>query len=50
MLNRYNSTIAPGSKELKEGPSKACLDFILNYSKSTEVKKNKKEEVILFLN
>ena len=50
MLNRYNSTIAPRSKELKQGPSKECLEFILNYSKSTELKKSKKEGLVLFLN
>ncbi|SFT46389.1 hypothetical protein SAMN05216474_0704 [Lishizhenia tianjinensis] len=50
MLNRYNTTIAPVSKELKKGPSKESLEFILNYSKSTELKKNRKEGLVLFLN
>ena len=50
MLNKYNTNIAPESKELKQGPSQKSLDYILNYSKSTELKKNKQQEIVLFLN
>nr|WP_299201714.1 hypothetical protein [uncultured Brumimicrobium sp.] len=49
MANSYSKT-APGMVEDKQEPSKTTLQFILNYSKSIEVKKSKKESVMIHLN
>jgi len=49
MANNY-SKIAPGIVEDKQEPSKTILQFILNYSKSVEVKKNKQESLLINLN
>jgi hypothetical protein len=49
MLKKYSELIAP-SKELKFGPSENMIQLLLNYSKSLEVKKLKKERILLHLN
>lgn len=50
MSQKYINTFAPKASELKQGPSEECLKNILNYSKSTEVKKLKQSKMILHLN
>ncbi|MFN5032202.1 MAG: hypothetical protein ACK5FX_08280 [Flavobacteriia bacterium] len=49
MLKKYTEIIAP-SEELKIGPSAKTLKMLLNYSRSVEVKKTKKDKVLLILN
>ena len=49
MANSYSKT-APGMVEDKKEPSNSALQFILNYSKSVEVKKSKQESVLIHLN
>jgi hypothetical protein len=49
MLKKYIETIAP-AEELKVGPSDKTLKMLLNYSKSIEVKKSKKDKVLIHLN
>lgn len=49
MANSYSKT-APGMVEDKKEPSKSTLQFILNYSKGVEVKKTKKESLLIHLN
>lgn len=49
MEERY-STITPTVQEDKAGPSETCLQTILNFSKSTEVKKTKLESELIHLN
>lgn len=49
MLKKYPETIAQ-SEELKIGPSSKTLKMLLNYSKSVEVKKSKKEKLLIHLN
>jgi hypothetical protein len=49
MDKRY-STITPTVQEDKAGPSETCLQTILNFSKSTEVKKSKLESHLVHLN
>ncbi len=48
MVKDYSST--PKMAEDKQGPSSKTLQFILNYSKSTEAKKSKKETFFICLN
>lgn len=48
MANNYS--IAPKVAEDKHGSSNNVLQFILNYSKSIETKKVKKESVLIHLN
>ncbi|MEY4522703.1 MAG: hypothetical protein RIT10_1888 [Bacteroidota bacterium] len=49
MYKNYPSKSAP-AKELKLAPSNNVLQLILNYSKSTEVVKTKKQQLIISLN
>jgi hypothetical protein len=49
MYKNYPSKSAP-AKELKLAPSNIVLQQILNYSKSTEVVKTKKQQLIISLN
>ncbi len=49
MANSYSKT-APKMVEDKYKPSQTALQFILNYSKSVEVKKTKRESVMIHLN
>lgn len=49
MANSYSKT-APKMAEGKQGPSQTTLQFILNYSKSVEVKKVKQESLMIHLN
>lgn len=49
MYKNYPSKSAP-AKELKLAPSNNVLQQILNYSKSTEVVKTKKQKLIISLN
>jgi hypothetical protein len=49
MYKNYPSKSAP-AKELKLAPSNNVLLQILNYSKSTEVVKTKKQQLIIRLN
>ncbi len=49
MVNNY-SKIAPEVREDKNKPSKSTLQFLLNYSKSVEVKKTKQEGILVHLN
>jgi hypothetical protein len=49
MLKKYPELIAP-TEELKIGPSANVLNAILNYSKASEVKKIKREKVLIRLN
>ena len=49
MIKRY-SDLSPTVKESKKGPSKECLNAILNYSKSTEVKHSKRHSLVINLN
>jgi len=49
MLKKYSELIAP-SEELKFGPSEKLIQSLLNYSKSLEVKKTKKDRVLVHLN
>jgi hypothetical protein len=49
MLKKYPESIAP-AEELKIGPSNKTLNALLNYSKSLEVKKTKKEKILVHLN
>ena len=49
MLKKYPETIAQ-SEELKIGPSAKKLKALLNYSRSVEVKKSKKEKILIHLN
>lgn len=48
MLNKY-SDVTP-SKESKIAPSPSVIQNILNYSKSVEVKKAKKNKILIHLN
>jgi hypothetical protein len=49
MANSYSKT-APEMTEGKQQPSETALHFILNYSKSVEVKKTKQESLLIHLN
>lgn len=49
MTNRYE-TFTPSAQEFKKGPSINTLNNILNFSKSVEVKKTKKESLLIHLN
>jgi hypothetical protein len=49
MLKKYPQTIAQ-SKELKIGPSKLLIETVLNFSRSLEVKKSKKDYILVHLN
>jgi len=49
MANHY-STKSPAAQESKKGPSKNSIYQILNYSRSLEVKKNRKESFLVHLN
>lgn len=49
MYKNYPSKSAP-AKELKLAPSNNVLQQILNYSKSTEFVKTKKQKLIISLN
>ncbi len=49
MLKKYPETIAQ-SEELKIGPSAKTLNALLNYSRSVEVKKSKKDKILINLN
>jgi hypothetical protein len=49
MLKKYPETITQ-SEELKIGPTAATLKTLLNYSKSVEVKKVKKKNLMVHLN
>lgn len=49
MVKNY-SEIAPEMREGKNKPSKSTLQFILNYSKSVEVKKRKQDAILVHLN
>jgi CRISPR/Cas system-associated endonuclease Cas1 len=49
MLKKYTEFIAPAN-ELKNGPSTNVINALLNYSKSLEVKKVKKKNVLIHLN
>ncbi|MEY3199163.1 MAG: hypothetical protein RJA13_1121 [Bacteroidota bacterium] len=49
MLKKYPQTIAQ-SKELKIGPSKISIETVLNFSRSLEVKKSKKDYILVHLN
>ena len=49
MVKNY-SEIAPEMREGKNKPSKSALQFILNYSKSVEVKKVRQEPILIHLN
>jgi len=48
MLKKYPE-IAP-AEELKTGPDSKLLQLILNYSKSVEVKRTRKNKVLIHLN
>ncbi len=48
-MNSYTKT-APEMVEDKKGPSQTTLQFLLNYSKSLEVKKTKQESLMIHLN
>lgn len=48
MAKRY--AIAPAVEEDKKGPSNSCLQTILNFSKSLESAKTKKEVQLIHLN
>lgn len=50
MIKKYTNEIVSEVKENKIGPSNTTLNSILNYSKSLEVKKLKKEKVLFHLN
>lgn len=49
MANSYSKT-APEMMEDKQKPSQTTLQFILNYSRSIEVKKTKQESLLIHLN
>lgn len=49
MANSYSKT-APEMMEGKQQPSQTTLQFLLNYSKSIEVKKTKQESLLVHLN
>ena len=49
MANSYTET-APEMAEGKKGPSQSTLQFLLNFSKSIEVKKTKQESLLIHLN
>jgi hypothetical protein len=49
MVQKFYSETLLGN-EAKLTPSKATLDFILNYSKADEVKKLKKQKVFICKN
>lgn len=49
MANNYSKTTLKMVED-KQEPLKTTLQFILNYSKSIEVKKNKKESLLIHLN
>ena len=49
MLKKYPESIDT-AEELKIGPSEKTLKMLLNYSRSIEVKKSKKEKVLVHLN
>jgi hypothetical protein len=49
MLKKYPQTIAQ-SKEFKIGPSKKSIETVLNFSRSLEVKKSKKDYILVHLN
>ncbi|MBW7869100.1 MAG: hypothetical protein H3C31_12325 [Brumimicrobium sp.] len=42
--------VAPKVQEIKAEPSQKALQFLLNYSKSVEAKKIKKESLLIHLN
>ncbi len=48
MLKKYPQFAQ--SKELKIGPSKKSIETILNFSRTLEVKKSKKEYFLIHLN
>lgn len=49
MVNTYTKN-APEMVEGKQGPSQTTLQFLLNFSKSIEVKKTKQESLLIHLN
>jgi hypothetical protein len=50
MLKKYPEQSSKTVLEVKNGPSLSTLHAILNYSKSTQVKKLKKERLLIHLN
>jgi hypothetical protein len=49
MLKKYLQKIAH-SEELKISPSKKSIETVLNFSRSLEVKKSKKDFILVHLN
>lgn len=50
MLKKYQEQTSNTVLDVKNGPSLSTLHAILNYSKSTQVKKLKKERLLIHLN
>jgi len=49
MLKKYPKKIAH-AEEFKIGPSKKSIETVLNFSRSLEVKKSKKDFILVHLN